>query len=214
MLEREPRVENKDAIAAKPVWPMSLLWPPGESERASVPLSNAAMQDLALERIVQALDVTGRHAGAIRAILCQLCLEPAVIRYRQEVLADLLSLPELVAELQTLMPELAALLAPGSAWSGESPMMPSVARLAELDRYVACVDQLKAALDNATSIRSMALRELHAAITMLATDPDVVALRMELPALRDLISEASSVTIGLSFKPARRQRPTSIASYS
>ena len=192
-------VDNNDALAPQPVWPMSLLWPPGESNRASVPLSNPAVEDLALERIVQALDVTGRHAGAIRTILCQLCLEPAVIQYRQEVLADLLALPELVAELQALMPELAALLAPGSTWPGESPLMPAVARLAELDRYVACLDQLKVVLDNAASIRSRGLRELQAAITTLAADRDIVALRAELPALRDLISEASSVTIGLNL---------------
>ena len=198
--EIEKGAAGRDAgEARRPRWPMSLLWPEGETERGSVPLSTTATTDLALERIVQALDADGRHAGAIRAIVCQLCTSPAAIHYRQEIMADLLALPALTAALRGLMPELAALLVPGSSgWPGESPLVPAVTRLSELDRYVACVDRLRAILDGA-DLRSTGLCDLRAGIAALAATPDIVALRGELPVLRELIGEASSVTIGLNL---------------
>ncbi len=179
---------------------MSLLWPSGTSDLNSVSLGNETVADLALEPIVQALDQDYRHAGFIRAVLCQLCTGPEVIRYRQEILQDLLAFPALAAALERLMPELAALLQPGgTAWPGESPLMPTMTRLSELDRYVAAVDRLRETLDAAPNLRSTGLGRLRVAITVIAADADVVALRAELPQMRELIGQASSVTIGLNL---------------
>jgi hypothetical protein len=178
---------------------MSLLWP-GQSDHESVPLASAAVADLALEPIVRALDAGGMHAGFIRSVLCQLCRGPEVIRYRQEILADLLAFPALATALQEMMPELAGLLqAGGMAWPGESPLTPALGRLSELDRYVAAVDRLRETLDAAPDVCSTGLRMLRAAISGIASEPDVEALRAELPAMRELIAEASSVTIGLNL---------------
>lgn len=181
------------------VWPMSLLWP-GKSEHASVTLSNAAVADLALESIVRALDADWQHAAFIRSVLCQLCSDPTVIDYRQQIIADLLHYPMLTRGLQHIMPELAGLQQAGAmVWPGESPLMPALSRLAELDRYVAAVDQLHDILDGTPELHATGLRSLRAAMSSLAQDADVVALRAELPALRELIAEASSVTIGLNL---------------
>src|SRR5919205_2255312 len=91
------------------VWPVCLLWPRPDAQHARMRLNAATIADLGLEHIVQALDVDRQHAGVIRAILCEPSTEPDVIAYRQEILADLLSLPALADALQALLPELAAL---------------------------------------------------------------------------------------------------------
>jgi DNA mismatch repair protein MutS len=184
--------------AAQPLWPLSLLWP-AQTQQQSATLSSAAVADLALEPIVRALDADGQHAGSIRAVLCQLCLGPETIEYRQEILADLLRAPALTTALQEIMPDLAGLTTSGMAWPGESSLMPTLGRLAELDRYVAAVDRLHAMLATTPDLRSTGLRVLRASIAQIASDPDVVALRAELPAMRELIAEASSVTIGLNL---------------
>lgn len=181
------------------IWPMSLLWP-SQGDHESMTLSSAAVADLALEPIVRALDADWQHAGFIRSVLCQLCRAPEVIDYRQQILADLLAFPALATGLQQIMPELAALHQAGSlAWPGESPLMPALGRLSELDRYVAALDRLREALDAMPNLGSTGLRMLRAAIDEIAVEPDVVALRAELPAMRELIAEASSVTIGLNL---------------
>ncbi len=181
-------------------WPVSLLWPQPITARRTIGLSSAAVTDLALERIVQALDADRRHARAIRAILCELCADPETIAYRQEILADILADSPLADSLHALLPELAALAnSGGSSWPGDSPLMPVIMRLRELDRYVACIDHLRAVLEKPENMRSRGLQALRAGIDALAADPDVVALRAELPALHELIGEAKSITIGLNL---------------
>ena len=180
--------------------PVSLLWPAGRAQRRGAPLSQAAATDLALDWIVRALDATGRHERAIRAILCELCTEPAVIHYRQEILADLLRHPELSSALAGMAPALHALRSPVAPnWPGESPLGTVVTRLRELDHYVLCIDRLRSILESAPGIRSPGLLGLREWLTLLADDPDVVALRAELPALNEMISGATSVTIGLNL---------------
>src|SRR4051794_34776396 len=191
-------MDNLQANRA-PVWPVSLLWPP-EHSRDTVVLSAATMTDLALDHIVRALDETGRYERMIRSVLCEPCRDPAVISYRQDILADLLTLPELTAALREVLPEIQLLRMPaGPNWPGESPLGTVVTRLRELDLYVHCIDRLHAILDSSPGIGSAGLQDLRAGARALAADRDVVALRAELPAFHETIGKATSVTIGLNL---------------
>lgn len=179
---------------------MSLLWPPMLNDRASVPLTNNTATDLALDHIIRALDFDHRHDRSIRTVLSQLPTNPVVICYRQDILADLLASPTLVEALVGLLPELQALQGQGSTNSpDDSPLGTIVARLRELDLYINCLDRLHEMLAAANPLRSEGLHTLRAAIAMLAQHEDVVALRNELPALREITGEAASVTIGLNL---------------
>ncbi len=181
-------------------WPMSLLWPEGKREHTARPLADSAAKDLSLDVIVHALDLDHRHSRAIRAILYDLCTDSATIRYRQDVLADLRALPALAAALEELLPNLSDLGAASAAnWPGDSPLGPVVARLRELERYVWCVDRLGAILEAADRLDSDGLGRLRDGVSALATDPEVAALRSQLPELQSLIGQASSVTIGLNL---------------
>lgn len=188
------------ASTVRDLWPISLLWPAGESPGTSVGLSETTIADLALDHIVHAIDQTGQYGRVLRGFLCDPCLDPTVIRYRQDILEDILRQPELQAGLRTMVIDLQALRQPGGFnWPGESPLGPILTRIRELDHFVHCVDRLDAFLRNASDLRSDGLRNLRLAIANLAANPDVVTLRTELPALHEMIGETASVTIGLNL---------------
>ena len=181
-------------------WPISLLWPEGKRAHTARPLTDSAATDLSLDVIIHALDLDHRHGRAIRAVLYDLCTDPATICYRQDILADLRALPALAAALEEILPYLADLGSASAAnWPGDSPLGPVVARLRELERYVWCVDRLQAILQSEAELQSDGLRLLRDGVNALAADPEVSALRSQLPALQSLIGQASSVTIGLNL---------------
>jgi hypothetical protein len=179
----------------------SLLWPEGPSPRRTARLSHTVATDLALDRVIHALNAGGRHERVIRDTLYDLCMDRETILYRQDILADLQGAPELTSRLRTLLPELASLAVKGKGnWKGDSPLMVVLERLGELDAYVHCIDALRGILDGAaSSIRSAGLSALREGIAALADDPEVVTLRSELPALHELIAETTSVTIGVNL---------------
>lgn len=177
---------------------MSLLWPDGAAHGAT--LAPAAAADLAIDRIARALDIDGQHARVIRPILAELCAEPSTISYRQAILADLLAAPDLARSLRSLLPDLQALgTGASSNWPGDSLLHPVLTRLRELDRYVSCVDRLHEVLGVTIEPQSAGLRALRGAIATLAADPNICALRDEIPEMHELIGEAKSVTIGLNL---------------
>src|SRR4029079_4308203 len=65
--------------------------------------------DLGLAPIIRALDFDGRHGRFVGAVLAELCDDPAVIGYRQDILDDLLRLPDLVIKIAGILPQLGEL---------------------------------------------------------------------------------------------------------
>lgn len=185
---------------AAPVAP-SLLYPPGTDYRPAGRLAPSEA-DLGLAAIIRALDYDGRHSRFVAGVLAELCADPAVIAYRQDVLDDMLRLSELAAGCATLLPQLAELANAGGAshWSDPIALVQVGARLAELDGYVTCVDGLAAALaaprDQLRSAGLQALRDFLAAIQ---ATPDYQRLAGELPHLRAQLEQAGSVTLGINL---------------
>ena len=101
--------------------------------------------------IIRALDFDGRHGRFVGSVLAELCDDPAVIGYRQDVLDNLLRLPDLVADIAGMLPQLGELanISRTSNWGENIPLLQVATRLAELDGYVTCVERLWAALDAA-----------------------------------------------------------------
>ena len=114
--------------------------------------------DLGLAPIIRALDFDGRHGRFVAGVLAELCDDPAVIGYRQDLLDDLLRLPNLVANIASMLPQLGELanISRASNWGENIPLLQVATRLAELDGYVTCVEYLWSALDAAGA-------DLHAA---------------------------------------------------
>src|SRR5574338_237009 len=127
----------------------SLLHPPGAAPASNRPALSA--DDLGLHSIVRALDYDGRHGRFVSGVLAELVEDPAVIAYRQEILADLLELPGLCESYAAILPKLADLAEVGRTrrWGDDIPLVQVADRLAELENYLACVEALWAGLDAA-----------------------------------------------------------------
>src|SRR4029079_14647380 len=128
----------------------SLLHPvAGATHASGRPAPSEA--DLGLAPIIRALDFDGRHGRFVASVLAELCDDPAVIGYRQDLLDDLLRLPDLVSNIAGVLPQLGELanISRASNWGENIPLLHVATRLAELDGYVTCVDRLGAALDAA-----------------------------------------------------------------
>ncbi len=190
--------------AQSPATPISLLWPP-ESDRREVThaprLTGQAPADLDLERTVTALAAPHGYARDIRAILVQLCADPAALRYRQDVLADLVAQPALVERLAALLPRIQALDSfRYSARPGQSPLHEVVWRIGQLETYVEVIQGLSAALDAAgDALRAEGLQRLREMVRAIEADAVFQRLVDELPTMLEQVRSIASITIGVNL---------------
>lgn len=173
-------------------------------------LSDAAVYDLALDRVIKGLDPDGKHEQAVRSILTALTSDPEVILYRQDVLADLLNDAGLSRRLRDLLPQLSGLTQRATNWGSQGGLMPVMARLSELDQYVSTLEFLSEALGSARGVRSEGLLRLGESVQQMASDPMVARLRESLPELRDLVGQTVSVTIGMNLGPDLRPQAATL----
>src|SRR4249920_909113 len=109
----------------------SLLHPlAGATHASGRPAPNEA--DLGLAPIIRALDFDGRHSRFVGSVLAELCDDPAVIGYRQDLLENLLRLPDLVASIAVVLPQLGELanISRASNWGENIPLLQVATRLA------------------------------------------------------------------------------------
>src|SRR5262249_54690923 len=155
----------------------------------------------------------GRHSRFIAGVLAQLCADPLVIAYRQDVLADLLQQPELAAGFARLLPQLGELAnaGRGNRWGDNLPLIQVAERLAELDGYVSCVEGLWAALESAgDAVRAAGLLGLRAYLAATRAEADYRRLVDELPELRAQLDQAGSVTLGINLDGQLRPESATI----
>jgi DNA mismatch repair protein MutS len=192
----------------------SLLHPAaGSSHPHGRPAPSEA--DLGLVPIIHALDFDGRHSRFVGSVLAELCDDPTVIDYRQDVLGDLLRLPDLVADIASILPQLGELanISRASIWGEKIPLLHVATRLAELDGYVTCVERLWAALDAAgADLHAAGLLNLRVFLTTTRAQPDYQRLVDELPRLRAQLDQAGSVTLGINLDAQLRPESATIVS--
>ena len=183
--------------------PISLLWPPDvpATGAGAARLSSAAAADLDLDYAVNALSAAYGYAPRTREVLLTLITDPAVISYRQDVLADLLRTPELADRLVGLLPRLAALDTFGySAQVDQSPLHEVVWRIGQLESYVEAVTGLHAVFEGLTHrVQAAGWRALHAQIDAVAQDATFRGLVAELPDLLKKVRGIASITVGINL---------------
>lgn len=193
----------KDSTKAKSRVPLSLspisLMYPGENP-PPVTTNLSWEADLGLNEIVRALALDKRYTSFVRQTLVALVTDANVIAWRQATLQDFLSHPALVDKIHTLLPRLAGLLQ-GNPLLGHRQrnlLLETSDRLAELDLYVALVQELHDAL-NGVALQSAALVRLRDNLALLLSDPTYQELRRDLPALRAPLERIASITIGVNL---------------
>ena len=195
----------------------SLLWPtPQERERRRSRLSPTTCSDLDLPAVVRALAGRDRRREEFAwSVLSDVGTTPEVIRYRQEVLADLRRDPRLATRLGAVLPALAELgrggEPPASAREDDWGILQLTRRLADLSLYVRAVADLRGALAEAEP-RSAGLRRLAAELQAEATSAEFTALEQELPEMRERVRQGESITIAINLKPSWEPESAAILS--
>lgn len=189
--------------------PLSLLWPDGRASVRCSRLSDAAVADLQLPRVIAALigsDAPGARLAAreafARDVLTELVWDTDIIRYRQAVLDDLLNNPSLREGLEAVLPSLEAL---GDVRRGEryrptsDPGVESIIRrLAELELLVDVVVRTLDALHD-IAVMSDGFRTVHRHLQDQRSTSEFASLERELPTLRATLQSARSVTLGVNL---------------
>jgi DNA mismatch repair protein MutS len=184
---------------------LSLLWPEGKPT-ATWPVSAEVIRDLELEAVVAALCPHGPYREIVSAVMFQLCLEPATIRYRQAVLADLLAQPQLTGALQELLPLLDELALFSHRQLGDDTRLHEVvARAGELELLVEIVGQLRQAFTAVkTPLQSTALLALQERVESIAANTNFRQLVENLPPLLARLRTSASITIGVNLDHSLR----------
>lgn len=182
--------------------PLSLLWPPGvQPAHTDTTLDPQCVRDLELERTLAALAARGSGRTTIRDIVLNLCTDPAVIAYRQEILADLWHHPDFTTRLEALLPDINALATyHASLDRRRSPLHDVAWRLGELEQLVSCVSGLHDLFTHLGDLlQAPGWRTLRDRIAQTAQDTVYQNLARELPAMLQTIRTNASVTIGVNL---------------
>jgi DNA mismatch repair protein MutS len=186
---------------------LSLLWPGGAARTGTWQLQTTCAHDLELEHVLSALAQYAPSRTAFREVANQLCTDPAVITYRQDVLEDLWHHPALADRLETLWPDISALDAYRSSVDRQRSTLQDVTwRLGELEQLVACVSGLSEVFDQVGGqLRAQGWRMLRDRVAHIAQDDVYLNLTRALPAMLETIRSKASVTIGINLD--NRLRP-------
>lgn len=182
--------------------PFSLLWPEGTGpSQAGTALDPQCVRDLELENTLAALTNGRPRQSAIRKVFLNLCIDPVVIAYRQDVLDDLWHTPEFTSQLEALLPDLSTLeLSHISVDRRRSPLQEVAWRLGELEYLVTCVTGLNAVFAGVgRHVRAAGWCSLRDHMAQVVQDPVYQQLTRELPNLLRTIRNKVSVTIGVNL---------------
>jgi hypothetical protein len=181
---------------------LSLLWPEGvQPFQLCTVLDPQCVRDLELERTLAAFADHRPGRSAVRDVFLQLCTDPTVIAYRQDVLDDLWHNPEFTAHLEALLPDLSALdVSPLAADRRRTPLYEVTWRLGELEHLVNCVTGLGTVFTQmGDRVRAAGWRALRDRVAQTAQDPVYQHLTRELPELLRTVRAKMSVTIGVNL---------------
>jgi hypothetical protein len=183
---------------------LSLLWPSdglATEHHAGNVLDEHCIRDLDVAKIVTALSPVSRQKRDIEAIMLRLCSVPDVIRYRQDIVDDLLSRPELCTGFEALVPLLNELAYGRYREDRHTPNFHEVVwRLNELARLVEGIHSLHDLLsDHPGQLRSQGLHALSTHVEQVRQDPLFQQLEQELPELMAQIEQVQSITIGVNL---------------
>ena len=141
----------------------SLLWPQTETAYSTTHLNQHTINDLSLHNTLDALESDRSKQAGLEKVLFHLTTDPAVIRYRQQVLKDVDTHPELYNCLETILPLISSLGGYRPSNPRKQETIQQVAwRASELECLVDCVTLLHDTLSKLEdSLISAGLRHLY-----------------------------------------------------
>jgi DNA mismatch repair protein MutS len=194
------QVAGRDAVRAPDT---SLVWPSGRDDRG-IPLYEDSIRDLDLPNIAMAIAAgSGKEQrDYVMGILCQLCDDPEVIEYRQDVIADLLRFPRLAAGLEELLPLLDDLALESIPSRQTTELFQITWWLGALETYVECIRRAAESFRQVDGeLGSEGLSRFRDQIVAVEQDGAFQSLVEELPALLSRVRGVVSITVGINLDP-------------
>src|SRR5262245_21683492 len=181
---------------------LSLLWPDAARPvQTGTALDPQCVRDLELESALAAFTDSRMRRSSVREVCLNLCTDPAIIAYRQDVFDDLWRNPDFTAHLEALLPDLNALDTAHIAVDRRRSSLQEITwRLGELEHLVSCVTGMITAFAAVgDKVRAAGWRILRDRITQTAQDPVYQQLTRELPDMLRTVRAKASVTIGVNL---------------
>ncbi|UNK16990.1 hypothetical protein MNQ98_21220 [Paenibacillus sp. N3/727] len=178
---------------------INLIFPHG-IEMKGVRLTEQDFNELELNAIIHMIDNNRKHFNDIRNIFRQLSYDPETIKFRLDIIEDLLNNFELLLCLEESLSIIDDMRFVSGKYSSVSvDMLQTVSRLKELGIYVDFVKQLRKAFTEKAHLKSEGLIRLRDRIIQISEDFDFKNLSEQLPKLQKGLDSISSVTIGINF---------------
>ncbi|MBQ9869594.1 MAG: DNA mismatch repair protein [Ruminococcus sp.] len=176
---------------------ISILFP--KSDAVFTQMSGSAFHDLGLDSVCKALTSDAKEQKYISGIISNMTADVETARFRQEVFADILDLPQLRKKITELFERLEFMKSFGSLAKKTEEKLGIwylLHRLDELDDYIKCVEAMRECLGD-EGIRSQGLIRFREYINGIYEDSCFAQMRKDIGELKLKASEIRSVTIGV-----------------
>lgn len=176
---------------------ISILFP--KSDAVFTQMSESAFHDLGLDSVCKALTSDAKEQKYISGIISNMTADVETARFRQEVFADILDLPQLRKKITELFERLEFMKSFGSLAKKTEEKLGIwylLHRLDELDDYIKCVEAMRECLSD-EGIRSQGLIRFREYINGIYEDSCFAQMRKDIGELKLKASEIRSVTIGV-----------------
>ena len=176
---------------------ISILFP--KSDAKFTQMSESAFHDLGLDSVCKALTSDAKEQKYISGIISNMTADVETARFRQEVFADILDLPQLRKKITELFERLEFMKSFGSLAKKTEEKLGIwylLHRLDELDDYIKCVEAMRECLSD-EGIKSQGLIRFREYINGIYEDSCFAQMRKDIGELKLKASEIRSVTIGV-----------------
>lgn len=190
----------------------SLLYPTGR-ERRERALSEAAVNDLSIDFLLEALSENKNERDHMRGLMTKITDDAETIKYRGDIFEDFLRFPELRAAMSELTVRLRDLrdLQRFQRDDDNYSLWSLINRLRELDEYVNSISMIKTTLEK-LDIRSAGMKELLSLVTKIYGESGFPELRRDIDETLNKARRLRSVTIGVNLDDLLRPKNAGILS--
>lgn len=138
--------------------------------------------------------------------------DPAVIRYRLDVLEDLTDNPDLCSTFGEVLPMIEDMIEVSSGRVAATDVTACLYAASELEMYIDCTDALYSGLNRAQSLKSAGLRGLFEVVSEVHESPDYASMKERLSQLMSSVRGIRSITVGVNLDAQLRSVEAGVVS--
>ena len=176
---------------------LSILFPDQEHVTYTA-VPDETWHDLGLDAVVEKVAKQPQETPLLQRVMASLTADPAVSRFRADVFADLLALPDVRNQLMKLLDRVKMFYDYGVVrrHDGDDGLWDLMHRLEEYHDYILTVESIRTCLAD-QRLRSEGLTRLRDAVGRIYESSGFAALKKDVEALRVSASAVRSLTVGI-----------------